>query len=146
MIITASASTQVFHHSVRTTSKSLMRILLVEDNDASRQLMSDYLEYHGYSVHALSHGAFLGAAMTQVQPDLILLDLKLPDIDGFSLLQQIQQRPDWSSIPVIVVSAYAFIADQQRAFELGARRYLVKPVNLKQLKRTIAEELGLPVV
>jgi CheY-like chemotaxis protein len=119
------------------------RILLIEDNDTSRQLMSDYLEYHGYQLYSLSSGASIDDVMTQFQPHIILLDLKLPDVDGFALLEQFQQRFDWASIPVIVVSAFAFQADQQRAFKLGARRYLVKPVNLLHLRRTITDELNL---
>lgn len=118
-----------------------IRVLLVEDNDTSRQLMSDYLEYHGYEVCSLSSGAAVNEMMSQFQPNVILLDLKLPDVDGFTLLEQFQQRLDWKAIPVIVVSAFAFQADQRRALGLGARQYLVKPVNLMQLRRTITDEL-----
>lgn len=69
-----------------------------------------------------------------------MLDLKLPGIDGYTLLEQIQQS-DWQHLPVIVVSAFAFKADRERALNLGARRYLVKPVNLNELKQAIQEEL-----
>jgi two-component system cell cycle response regulator DivK len=119
------------------------RILLIEDNDTSRQLMSDYLEYHGYQLYSVSTGTSINDVMTQFQPHIILLDLKLPDVDGFALLEQFQQRRDWAAIPVIVVSAFAFQADQQRALKLGARRYLVKPVNLLHLRHTIMDELNL---
>lgn len=84
----------------------------------------------------------MSTTIEQFQPHIVLLDLKLPDVDGFTLLHQFQQRRDWSNIPVVVVSAFAFQADQQRAFNLGARRYLVKPVNLSRLKRAICEELS----
>jgi two-component system, cell cycle response regulator DivK len=126
--------------------KSLIRILQIEDNATSRQLMSDYLRHYGWEVMSLERGTPFATAMAEFQPHLILLDLKLPDIDGYMLLQQIQQSDDWRSIPVIVVSAFAFQADQQRALELGARRYLVKPINLAQLRQSICEELGfLPI-
>lgn len=71
----------------------------------------------------------------------MLLDLKLPDIDGYSLLKQVQQKPDVSKIPIIVVSAFAFKADQELAMSLGARRYFVKPLKLKDLILTIEKEL-----
>ncbi len=118
------------------------RILLVEDNDVNRQLMTDYLRYCGYDVLSIPRGEFFANEMEQFCPDLVLLDLKLPDIDGYTLLQQMQQTPEWVRIPVIVVSAFAFQADQQRALNLGARRYLVKPVKLPELIDAIAEELG----
>ncbi|NJR65402.1 MAG: response regulator [Leptolyngbyaceae cyanobacterium CRU_2_3] len=128
------------------SATSLDRILLVEDNHTSRQLMSDYLEHHGWDVMSLERGDFFAASMNQFKPQLILLDLKLPDVDGYTLLQQVQQNIDWRSTPVIVVSAFAFQADQQRALDLGARRYLVKPVNLAQLRQVICEELGTAIV
>ena len=117
------------------------RILLVEDNDVNRQMLDDYLVFCGYQVLALSGGSGFFQALADFKPHLILLDLKLPDIDGYTLLQQMQQVTDWQHIPVIVVSAFAFRADQQRAFSWGASRYLVKPVNLSDLKNAIEDEL-----
>jgi two-component system cell cycle response regulator DivK len=124
------------------SSEAVIRILLVEDNDINRQLMTDYLKYCGYEVLSLPKGSGFATAMSQFEPHLVLLDLKLPDIDGYTLLQQIQQQPEWVNIPVIVVSAYAFQSDQQRALNLGARRYLVKPVKLSELMQAISEELA----
>ena len=124
----------------------MARILLVEDNSTSRQLMSDYLEHYGWEVLSLERGAKFGSAMWNYKPDLILLDLKLPDVDGFTLLGQVQQYPEWRQTPVIVVSAFAFQSDKDRAMGLGARRYLVKPVNLAQLRQAICEELGYSLV
>ncbi|MBD2538341.1 response regulator [Coleofasciculus sp. FACHB-SPT36] len=117
------------------------RILLVEDNQTNRQLLNDYLGYLGYQVFSLAGGADFFQTMAEFQPHLVLLDLKLPDIDGYTLLQQIQERPDWLHIPVFVVSAYAFQADEERALTLGARRFFVKPVNLVSLRQAIAEEI-----
>ncbi|MGA7934149.1 MAG: response regulator [Kovacikia sp.] len=131
---------------LQSDSELVARILLVEDNDVNRQLMTDYLRYCGYDVFSIAKGESFADTMIQFRPRLILMDLKLPDIDGYTLLQQIQQTPDWSRIPVIVVSAFAFQADKQRALSLGARRYLVKPVKLPELIDTIAEELSSLIV
>jgi len=120
----------------------LRKVLLIEDNDVNRMLLSDYLGYCGYSVKSLSNSTAFFSTIEHFQPDLMLLDLKLPIFDGYWLLEQIQQHPDLSKIPIIVVSAFAFKADQERAMNLGARRYLVKPVNLTVLIRTIQEELA----
>jgi DNA-binding response OmpR family regulator len=122
------------------------RILLIEDNEASRQLMSDYLEHYGYQILGLAKGALFASAMMQFRPHLVLLDLKLPDIDGYALLQQRQWCTDWLKVPVIVISAFAFHADQQRALKLGACQYLVKPVSLTQLKQAIRHELTCQLV
>ncbi|WP_341525573.1 response regulator [Nostoc sp. UHCC 0302] len=116
------------------------RVLLIEDNDVNRMLLSDYLSYYGYDVQSLSKGSSFFATVETFQPELMLLDLKLPDIDGYSLLEQIQQRPDISKIPIIVVSGFAFKADQERAMGLGARHYFVKPINLQKLIIRIEQE------
>lgn len=118
------------------------RILIVEDNDLNRQMLDDYLSFSGYQVFSLAGGSNFFQTLDTFKPHLILLDLRLPDIDGYALLQQLQQRYNWQHIPVVVVSAFAFRADQQRALSLGANRYLVKPVNLKDLKKAIQEELS----
>lgn len=126
--------------------KSLARILLIEDNPTSRQLMSDYLEHYGWNVLSLEQGAAFPSAMSQFKPHLVLLDLKLPDLDGYTLLEQVQQHGEWCRVPVIVVSAFAFQSDREKALNLGARQYLVKPVNLIQLRQAICEELGYSLV
>lgn len=126
--------------------QSQVRILLVEDDETSRQLLSDYLEHSDYQVLGLARGALFATAMVQFRPHLVLLDLKLPDVDGYALLQQRQRHPEWLKVPVIIISAFAFPADQQRALKLGASQYLVKPVNLTQLKQTIHHELAYQLV
>ena len=119
------------------------RILLIEDNDMNRMLLCDYLNYCGYDVQSLSEGSSFFSTIEQFKPELILLDLKLPGIDGYTLLKKMQNKPDYVNIPVIVVSAFAFKLDQKRAIDLGACRYFVKPVNLIDLIKAIEEELAL---
>jgi two-component system, cell cycle response regulator DivK len=118
------------------------RILLVEDNDINRMLLSDYLSLFKYHVEGLASGHNFFTKIKTFQPNLILLDLKLPDIDGYSLLEEIQLHSIYSKIPILIVSAFAFTADKERAMKLGARRYFVKPVNLSELVLAINEELA----
>jgi CheY-like chemotaxis protein len=125
-------------------SDSRVRILLVEDNDSNRRLMQDYLEYAGFEVFGIAEGRLLGNAIADFQPQVIVLDLRLPDIDGFELLDQIRQTPEWQGIPLIVVSAYAFQRDRTRALELGAQHYLVKPIRLQELIALIQQVLAPP--
>ena len=157
------------------TGTTPRRILLLEDNDLNREVLEDCLVECGYQIRALASSKGFFQVLADFQPHLILLDLSLPDIDGYTLLEQIQQGTDWQRdgaaggfptpvacdgkpvfstgssvgdrepeghIPIIVVSALAFSADKQRALNLGASRYLVKPVSLKDLKEAIKDELG----
>jgi CheY-like chemotaxis protein len=123
----------------------LPRILLVEDNEFSRYLLIDYLTNAGYKVLGLSDGGPSGStlfqSLVQFQPHLIILDLKLPGVSGYSLLEQIKQNPEFQHLPIIVISAHAFKVDQERAMSLGANRYFVKPTNLNYLVQAINEEL-----
>ncbi|OYD94480.1 two-component system response regulator [Nostoc sp. 'Peltigera membranacea cyanobiont' 210A] len=121
-------------------SHKVRRILLVEDHYLNRMLLSDYLSYCGYEVQSLSEGSAFFSTIEEFEPDLMLLDLKLPDVDGYSLLKQVQQKPDLSKIPIIVVSAFAFKADQELALSLGACSYFVKPLKLKDLILAIEEQ------
>lgn len=127
-----------------TTSASVEggRILLIEDNESNQQLMQDFLSYHGYAVVAIGEACKFAEIFDQFQPQVILLDLKLPDADGFELLEAIQQSPVWCTTPVIVVSAYAFQKDQHRALGLGAKEYLVKPIRLSVLLQAISTAIA----
>ncbi|MEH2178743.1 response regulator [Nostoc sp.] len=131
---------QLFNINQRLQLHKARRILLVEDHYLNRMLLSDYLSYCGYEVQSLSEGSAFFSTIEKFKPDLMLLDLKLPDIDGYSLLKQVQQKPDLSKIPIIVVSAFAFKADQELALSLGARNYFVKPLKLKDLILAIEEQ------
>ncbi|MGB3654796.1 MAG: response regulator [Rivularia sp. (in: cyanobacteria)] len=121
-------------------SHQVKKVLLVEDNDTNRMLLSDCLSFCGYEVKGLPDGSKFFSTIETFQPDLIVLDLKLPDIDGFSLLERMQQMQK-NKIPVIVVSGLAFKSDCDRAIGLGARRYFVKPVILSELTQAIEKEL-----
>lgn len=120
---------------------ALKRLLVVEDNNLNRLMLDDYLVFCGYQVLSLACGANFFEELASFQPHLILLDLKLPDIDGYSILDGLQNDSQWQNIPVIIVSAFAFRADRQRALNLGARQYFIKPVNLGDLRQAIAQEL-----
>lgn len=123
-------------------SHQVKKVLLVEDNDVNRMLLSDCLSFCGYEVKSLPSGSKFFSTIESFQPDLILLDLKLPDIDGYSLLEKMQQRSQADQIPIIVVSGLAFKSDYQRAMGLGARHYFVKPVILTKLTQAIEKELS----
>ena len=123
-------------------SQQPRRILLVEDHYINRMFLSDYLSYCGYNVKSLSEGSSFFPTIEYFKPHIILLDLKLPGIDGYNLLDQFKQKDKYGIIPVFIVSALAFKADKDRAMKLGASRYFVKPINLINLASAIKEELA----
>ncbi len=128
--------------SISSGSRSHVRILLVEDNEPNRRLLGDYLKHIGYDVLSMADGSQFFDAIAQFQPHVVLLDLKLPDVDGYSLLWQLKQTPHLRQLPVIVVSAFAFEVDKRRAIELGAFKYIVKPLRFEHLNQAIQEAVG----
>ncbi|NJM19337.1 MAG: response regulator [Richelia sp. RM2_1_2] len=120
----------------------IKKILLVEDNHANRMLLGDCLNFCGYEVKSLSNGSRFFSTVETFQPDLIVLDLKLPDIDGYLLLEKMQQNSQTAKIPVIIVSGLAFKSDCKKAINLGARRYFIKPIILNELTQAIEKELS----
>jgi two-component system, cell cycle response regulator DivK len=124
-------------------SSGMPRILVIEDDEANRLLFSDYLTYAGFTVLAQPNGLGLEQHLEEFQPDLLLLDLGLPYVDGYHLLATLQASTHWQFLPVVVVSGYAFQENQTRALALGACQYLVKPIRLKELVQAIHGALAL---
>lgn len=117
------------------------RILVVEDNNLNRRLFKDYLTLCGYQVRTLACGCHFFEEIIRFQPDLILLDLKLPSIDGYTLLEQMRVSPQWQHIPVIIVSVVDWNKKQGLTLNLGTHTYFSKPVSASTLSQAIAEKL-----
>lgn len=115
------------------------RVMVIEDDPANRLFFTDYLTYCGYQVCALPDGLDLLPQLKAFQPQVLLLDLRLPEIDGYTLLRQIRATAPWQHLPVAIVSGYAFETDREAAFAAGAHRYLTKPIRLKDLAETVAD-------
>lgn len=104
-----------------------MQLLLVEDDDSIAEPLADGLRREGFEVVRARTGA---EALAAAEPDLVLLDLRLPDIDGFSVCRELRAR---SEVPIIVVSARGEEVDRVVGLELGADDYVVKPFGLREL-------------
>jgi len=109
------------------------KILLVEDNEMNRDMLSRRLARKGYSVVIAIDGQAGINMATSESPDLILMDLSLPVIDGWEATRQIKANPATQSIPVIALTAHAMAGDEQKALEAGCDDYDTKPVDLKRL-------------
>ncbi|MGA1409322.1 MAG: response regulator [Prochlorotrichaceae cyanobacterium] len=114
-------------------------ILLAEDNAANIATLSSYLEAKGYQlVYAQDGQAAIDQALAH-QPDVILMDIQMPGIDGLQAMQQIREQDSLRNTPMIALTALAMEGDEERCLQAGANRYLSKPVRLKQLETLIRE-------
>ncbi|MBW4520617.1 MAG: response regulator [Scytolyngbya sp. HA4215-MV1] len=113
------------------------RILLVEDNVANISTVSDYLEAKGYRILLASDGQAAIDLAKAHQPDLILMDIQMPGMDGLEATRQIRLDPALTEIPIIALTALAMTGDREKCLEAGANDYLTKPVRLKQLANAI---------
>jgi len=106
-----------------------VKILLVEDNAANRYLTTFLLESHGFEVFHATNGRDALAAAQGSRPDLILMDIHMPEMDGYEAARVILQNADVASIPIVAVTSYAQTGDRERALALGFVGYLEKPIN-----------------
>ncbi len=111
----------------------MSRILLVEDNELNRDMLSRRLIRRGYRVDLAADG-MEGLQMAEAtSPDLILLDLSLPGMDGWEVLRRLKQHPVMKHIPVVALTAHALVTDRNRALEAGFDDYDIKPVEMPRL-------------
>jgi CheY-like chemotaxis protein len=123
--------------------------LVVEDQPFNQALICQVLELEGYAVEEIYDGKtmqkLIGAELRsrELLPHLILLDIQLPEVDGFELLQQLRQTEHWQEVPVIAITAMAMPGDRDRCLQAGANDYIAKPLHLEtvieKVKRYIAE-------
>ncbi|MBD1912532.1 MULTISPECIES: hybrid sensor histidine kinase/response regulator [unclassified Leptolyngbya] len=117
-------------------------ILLAEDNEANQETLLAYLENKGYQV-VLAHDGYEAVAIAQAQnPDLILMDIQMPGIDGLEAIRQIREHPPLKHVPIIALTALTMPGDRDRCLEAGADEYISKPVQLKALVAMIETLLG----
>ncbi|MEO8189965.1 MAG: response regulator [Acidobacteriota bacterium] len=111
----------------------MSKILIVEDNELNRDMLSRRLARSGYDVILAVHGEEGIAMALSESPDLILMDLSLPVIDGWEATRQIKARTHTASIPVIALSAHALADDEDRARKVGCDDYDTKPIEMPRL-------------
>jgi len=127
----------------RKASRKVRAVLVIEDEPEVCNFASRVLELEGYRVLQAKNGDEGLRLVRESQVGLILLDLKLPSYDGWSMLQQLKNDPELSSIPVVVFTASAAASQRARALAMGAADYLVKPVSAIRLREAIARTLYL---
>ena len=112
-------------------------ILLVEDNEKNMKLVRDILQHKGHAtLEAVTGGEGVRLAVEK-RPDLVLMDIQLPDIDGIAALQLIRKEPALDAMPVLAVSASVMPDDQHKIVTSGFDAFITKPINLKQFLDTV---------
>ena len=119
----------------------MARILIVEDNEMNRDMLSRRLSRRGYQVLTANDGKAGIDAAVQDQPDLILMDLSLPGIDGWEATRRLKADPRTRAIPVIALTAHAMAGDEKTALEAGCDDYETKPVDFPLLLKKIQTRL-----
>ncbi|MFN4012220.1 response regulator [Pannonibacter sp.] len=117
-------------------------VLIVEDNELNMKLFHDLLEAHGYSTLQTRTGIeALNLARTH-RPDLILMDIQLPEVSGLEVTKWIKEDDELSTIPVIAVTAFAMKGDEERIRQGGCEAYISKPISVAKFLETVRSYLG----
>ena len=117
------------------------KVLIVEDNELNMKLFNDLLEAHGYATVQTRSGMEAVGLARQHRPDLILLDIQLPEISGLEVTRQLKQDPELKTIPVIAVTAFAMKGDEERIREGGCEAYIAKPISVAAFMDTVQKVL-----
>jgi two-component system cell cycle response regulator DivK len=114
-------------------------VLIVEDNELNMKLFRDLLEIHGYQTLEARTGPEALECLKENRPDLILMDIQLPEVSGLEVTREIKSSPELSDIPVIAVTAFAMKGDEERIRQGGCEDYIAKPISvasfLEKVKR-----------
>ena len=119
-------------------------ILIVEDNEKNLKLLRDVLQFKGYTTLEAMTGSEGVRIARERNPDLVLMDIQLPDIDGITALAQLRADAATKNMPVLAVSASVMPDDQQRIVASGFDAYVTKPINVKSFVETVEKFVGKP--
>jgi CheY-like chemotaxis protein len=111
----------------------MSKILIAEDNPVNRELLRELLEMRGHTIVEACDGEEALRIIEQTQPDLVLLDIGMPLLDGFGVIRKIRENPRFASMPVVAVTAYAMQGDREKILSAKFDGYLSKPVDARSL-------------
>jgi len=117
-------------------------VLIVEDNDLNMKLFHDLLEAHGYSTLQTKDGMEALKLARQHRPDLILMDIQLPEVSGLEVTKWIKEDEELKSIPIIAVTAFAMKGDEEKIREGGCEDYLAKPISVTKFLQAVQRYLN----
>jgi two-component system cell cycle response regulator DivK len=115
---------------------------VVEDNELNLKLFHDLLEAHGYNILETRDGMEAMKLARQHHPDLILMDIQLPEVSGLEVTKWIKEDDDLRAIPIIAVTAFAMKGDEEKIREGGCEAYIAKPISVTSFLKTVAQFLS----
>lgn len=118
------------------------KILIVEDNDLNLKLFRDLLDAHGYDTYETKNGMEVLNLARNVKPDLILMDIQLPEISGLDITRRLKSDAEVSYIPVIAVTAFAMKDDEEMILSAGCEAYMSKPISIPLFITTVQKFLN----
>ncbi len=119
-----------------------MKILLIEDNSQNRYLVNFLLERRGHQVAQAATGAEGIELADRYRPDLILLDIQLPVMDGYAVAQALRRNPALQHVPIVAVTSCAMVGDRERVLAAGCTSYIEKPINPQTFVQEIEQHLN----
>jgi CheY-like chemotaxis protein len=122
----------------------MTKILIAEDNAVNRELLRELLEIRGYAVEEACDGQEALHMIEQTNPDLLLLDIGMPILDGFAVVRRIRENPHLAPLPVVAVTAYAMHGDREKILDSQFDGYLSKPVDARSLGEELDRLLSKP--
>ncbi len=124
------------------TNGSAKTVMVVEDNDLNMKLFHDLLEAHGYNILQTKDGMEALRLAREHRPDLILMDIQLPEVSGLEVTKWIKEDDSLKSIPVVAVTAFAMKGDEEKIREGGCEAYIAKPISVTNFLQTVAHFLS----
>jgi CheY-like chemotaxis protein len=121
----------------------MKKILIAEDNPVNRELLRELLEMQDYEVFEACNGQEALDMIEQLRPELLILDLGMPVLDGFGAIRKIRADPAFAGLPVLAATAYAMRGDREKTLEAGFDGYVSKPIQPAALKQEIARLLSM---
>ena len=118
------------------------KILIVEDNPAHTRLIEMTLRAKNYTILKATNGEEALVIAMKERPDLIIMDLNLPQMTGFEVTKKLRENPAFRHTPIIALTAYAMRGDKEKAIESGCDMYMTKPINTRELPKVVAEMLS----
>jgi CheY-like chemotaxis protein len=120
----------------------IKKILIAEDDPASRELVREILAAQGYQVIEATDGQEALRMVEEESPDLVLLDIQLPRVNGLAVVRQLRQNPRLANLRVVAVTAYAMRGDKEKALDAGFDAYITKPIDTAALRSQIEQLLA----